>query len=94
MVSCNAKVPVNLCNTDISDSDSDGPGPRHEPGFVSVGKGQMGSALIFDRGTVWVLPLSYFNLPKSARAYLFPQSVKLISFAASPLVLTCICPQP
>ena len=25
----------------------------------------------FDRGTFWVLPLTYFYLPKSARVYLF-----------------------
>ena len=34
-----------------------------------------------DRGICLVLPLTYFYLPKSARAYLFPQS-------AAPLVLT------
>ena len=28
--------------------------------------------MFFDRGTFWVLPLAYFCLPKSARAYLFP----------------------
>ncbi len=27
--------------------------------------------MFFDRGTFWVLPLTYFYLPKSARAYLF-----------------------
>ena len=45
----------------------------------------MGSALMgslqflcfLDRGTFWVLPLTYFYLPKSARAYLFPQSLKI-----------------
>ena len=44
--------------------------------------------MFFDRGTFWVLPLTYSYLPKSARAYLFPQSVKFITFAAAPLVLT------
>ena len=43
---------------------------------------------LFNRGTFRVLPLTYFYLPKSARAYLFPQSVKFITFAAAPLVLT------
>ena len=42
----------------------------------------------FDRGTFWVLPLTYLYLPKSARAYLFPQSVKIDTFAAAPVVLT------
>ena len=47
---------------------------------ADFGKGRMGSALmgslqipcLFDRGTFGVLPLTYFDLPKSARAYLFP----------------------
>ena len=42
----------------------------------------------FDTGTFWVLPLTYFYLPTSARAYLFPQSVKMHYFAATSLVLT------
>ena len=42
----------------------------------------------FDRGTFLVLPLTYLYLPKSARAYPFPQSVKVITFAAALLVLT------
>ena len=43
--------------------------------------------MFLDRGTFWVLPLTYFYLPQSARAYLFPQSVnKNITFAADPLV--------
>ena len=44
--------------------------------------------MFFDRGTFWVLPLTYFNLPKSARAYFFPNLSKLVIFAAAPLVLT------
>ena len=32
--------------------------------------------MFFGRGTFWVLPLTYFGLPKSAKGYLFPQSVK------------------
>ena len=64
------------------------------------GKGQTGSALMgslqhfmfFDRGTFWVLLLTYFYLPKSARAYIFPQPVKIITFAAAPLVLTPFVP--
>ena len=31
--------------------------------------------MFFDRGTSWVLPLTYFYVPRSARAYLFPKSV-------------------
>ena len=48
------------------------------------GKGQMWPALmgslgiqcLFDRGTFRVLPLTYFYLPRSARAYIFSQSDK------------------
>ena len=43
------------------------------------GVGTNGVAAIFtffDRGTFWVPVLTYFCLPRSARAYLFPQSVK------------------
>ena len=39
----------------------------------------------FDRGTFWVLPLAYFYLPKSARAYLFPQSVRIIQKFSPPI---------
>ena len=38
----------------------------------------------FHRGTCWVLPLTYFYHPKSARAYLFPQSVKTHYFLQRP----------
>ena len=34
--------------------------------------GSLQICLLFDRGTFWVPPSTYFNLPKSARAYLFP----------------------
>ena len=46
------------------------------------------------RGTFWVLPLTYFYLPKSARAYLFPQSVKIIYLRGDPISVDPICPQP
>ena len=46
------------------------------------------SFMFFDRGTFWVLPLTYLYLPRSARMYLFPKLAKLITFAAEPLVLT------
>ena len=38
----------------------------------------------FSGGTFWVLPLTYFHLPKSARAYLFPQSVEIHCFLQRP----------
>ena len=53
-------------------------------GSTLVGKGQMGSALMgslhflgfCDRWTFWVFRSTYFYIPKSARAYFFPESVK------------------
>ena len=41
--------------------------------------------MFFKRGTFWVLPLTYFYLPKGARAYLlFPNLSEAITFAATP----------
>ena len=67
----------------------------------SFGKGQLGSALMaslhimsFDRETFWVLQLTYFCLSKSARAYLFPQSVKIHDFCSGHISVDRICPQP
>ena len=42
----------------------------------------------FDSGTFWVLPLTCLYLPKSARAYLFPDVSNILTLAAAPLVLT------
>ena len=57
---------------------------------MELGRGQMGSALMgslqiscFLTGTFWVLPLACFYPPKSAREYLFPQSVP--NQAAAPM---------
>ena len=70
--------------------------------IMIIGKGQMGSALMgvtanfmfFDRGTFWVLPLTCFYIHKSARVYLFPQSVKIDYFCSGPISVDPICPQP
>ena len=50
--------------------------------------------MFFDSGTFWVLPLTYFYIPKDARAYLFPQSVKTHYFCSGPISADPICPQP
>ena len=50
--------------------------------------------MLFDRGTFWVLVLTYFYLPQSARAYLFPQSVKTYYFCSGPISVDPSCPQP
>ena len=58
-----------------------GPPSRGRDRETDAGKCRMSSALmgwlqnvkLFDRGTCWVLPLTSFYLPKSARAYFFPQ---------------------
>ena len=47
-----------------------------------------------DGGTFCVLPLTYFYIPKSARVYLFPQSVKIHYFCSGPISVDPICPQP
>ena len=41
-----------------------------------------------------LLPLTYFYLPKSARAYLFPQHLKVHDFCSGPSSVDPICPQP
>ena len=48
----------------------------------------------FDRGTCWVLPLTYLYLPKSARAYLFPQSVKISYFCSGSISADPSGPRP
>ena len=67
--------------------------------FTVLGKGdKMGSALMgshcrfhvfCDRGTFWVLPLTYFYL----RTYLFSQ-VKVHYFCSGPISADPVCPQP
>ena len=42
----------------------------------------------FGRGTFWVLPLTYFYPPKSARAHFFFHSVKVHYFCSGPLAFT------
>ena len=49
--------------------------------------------ICFLTGTFWVLPLTYIYLPNSARAYLFPQSVKVHYFCSSPISVDPVCPQ-
>ena len=49
---------------------------------------------VFDRRTSWVLPLTYFYITKSARAYPFSQSVKTHYFCSGPISVDPICPQP
>ena len=39
----------------------------------------------FDGETFWALPLTYFYLPKSARACLLPQSVKIQYSCSGPV---------
>ena len=51
-------------------------------------------SMSFDRGAFWVLPLTCFFLAKSARAYLFPQSIKIHYFCSGPISVDPICPHP
>ena len=55
--------------------------PRKGTNGVST-NGVTANFMFFDRGTFWVLPLTYFHIPKSARAYLFPRSVKIRYFCS------------
>ena len=50
--------------------------------------------MFFDREKFWVLPLTYFYLPKSAREYLFAQSDKMHYFGSGPISVDRIHPQP
>ena len=47
----------------------------------------------FLTGTFWVLPLTYLYILKSARAYLFPQTVKIHYFCSGPMSVDPMCPQ-
>ena len=49
--------------------------------------------IFFDRGTFWVLPLTNCYLPKSARAYLSPQSDKIHYFCIGPNSVDPLCPR-
>ena len=47
----------------------------------------------FDRRPIWgTFPLAYFYLPRSARAYLSPQSVKTHYFSSGPISVDPISP--
>ena len=56
--------------------------------------GVTANLMFSDRGTFWVLPLTYFYPPGNARAYLFPQSVKIHYFCSGPVSVDPTCPQP
>ena len=68
------------------------PKPRVNAMRASIRKGTNGvgtngvtaNCLFFDRWTYWVLPLIYFCLPKSARAFLFPPICQNSSFLQRP----------
>ena len=50
-------------------------------------------SVLVDRGTFGVLPLIYFYLPRRARAYLFPQSVRFHYFCSGSISVDPIRPQ-
>ena len=56
--------------------------------------GVTASFMFFDTGTFCALPLTYSYLFKRARAYLFPQSVKIHYFCICTVSVDLICPQP
>ena len=69
-----------------------------EKGTNGVGTNGVTTNLLFlfDRGAFWALPLTYFYLPKSARAHLFPQPVKTHYLCGGPIIISVglICRQP
>ena len=67
----------------------------HRKGTNGVSTDGVTADLMFlDRGTFWVLPLTYIYLPQSARTYIFPQSVKIHYFCSGLISADPICPQP
>ena len=68
-------------------------GARKQTNGVST-NGVTAHFIVVDRGIFWVLPLIYFYLAKSARAYIFPQSAKIHFCCSGPISVDPICPQP
>ena len=68
-------------------------GTRKGTNEVST-NGVTANFMFFDRGPFGVLPLTYFEIPKSASAYLFPQSDKIDYFCSGLISVDPICPQP
>ena len=62
-------------------------------GTNGVGTNGVTANFMFSDGAFWVL-LTCFYIPKSARVYLFPQSVKIHFFCSGPISVDPICPQP
>ena len=57
--------------------------------------GGTGKFMFFDRGTFWVLPLTYFYLPKSTRVYPFSPICHISCyFCSGPISVDPICQQP
>ena len=70
-----------------------GPGRSHAA-CRRFGKGQNGVSTNGVTAFLFKFPLTYFYLPKSARVYLFPQSVNIHYFCSGPISVDPICPQP
>ena len=71
-------------------------GPRRQTRKGTNGistNGVTASFMFVDRGTSWVLPLTYVCLPQSARAHLSPICQKYY-FCSGPISVDPICPQP
>ena len=70
----------NTTNNSNANNDNNDKFTRKGTTGVST-NGVTANLMFFDRGTFWVLPLMYFYLPKSARAYLFPQPICQIRYS-------------
>ena len=77
----------------VSREPSVGGSARRGTNGVST-SGVTANFMFFDRGTFSVLLLTNFDIPKSARAYQFPKSVKIHYFCSGPISVDPICPQP
>ena len=66
--------------------------PRKGTNGVST-NGVTAKFMFFDRD-FWGTPVDLLYLPKSARAYIFPQSVRIHYFCSGPSSVDPICPQP
>ena len=67
---------------------------RTRRGTTGVSTNGVTANNMFLTGFFWVLPLIYFCLPKSARAYPFEHSVGIHYFCSGPISVDPICLRP
>ena len=81
-------------NDDTNDTNKHNNDHKHNSEMGSALMGSLQMFMLSDSGTFWILPLTYFWLPKSARAYLFPQPVNThMTLGSGPESVAPVCPQ-